>query len=398
MTDDEPVGHLVRPPREVPDRRRRLEPIMRSTTTRLGAVALASGVLVTALAGSALAQDAEGNVIVSGSSTVEPISLAVSEEFNILNPNWTYSVEGPGTTAGFEQFCNGEIDVADASRTIREEELATCTGAGVTPVELQVAIDGLAVITNPANEALTCLNFTDLYAIFGPEADTFQASAPEGGEAPPPGVRTWEQAAELAAAAGSTTTSWPTGDLSITAPGDESGTHDSFIEIALADVIEARTESIEPVVVDGEEVFDRLRTPGDIYVASPNDNVIIDGVSGFPTGIGFVGYAFAANNPDRVKLVAIDGGDGNCVLPDPTTVADGSYPIARPLFIYPDQARLDPASDAYNPGIVPFVDFYLSDEGQPLVTSPAGYVQIPPEALEAVRAAWEEAKAAAGGA
>ena len=103
---------------------------MRSTTTRLGAVALASGVLVTALAGSALAQDAEGNVVVSGSSTVEPISLAVAEEFNILNPNWTFTVEGPGTTAGFEQFCNGEIDIADASRAIREEEVATCNEAG----------------------------------------------------------------------------------------------------------------------------------------------------------------------------------------------------------------------------------------------------------------------------
>ena len=198
--------------------------------------------------------------------------------------------------------------------------------------------------------------------------------------------------AELAAAAGSTTTSWPTGDLSITAPGDESGTHDSFIEIALADTIEARQDSIEPVVVEGEEVFDRLRTPGDIYVASPNDNVIIDGVSGFPTGIGFVGFAFAAANADRVKLVAIDGGDGNCVLPDPTTVADGTYPIARPLFIYPAQNRL-----AENPGITPFVDYYLSDEGLAIVGT-TGYVSIPPETVEATRAAWEEAKAAASGA
>ena len=333
---------------------------MRSTT-RLGTVALASGVLVTVLAGSALAQDAEGNVIVSGSSTVEPISLAIAEEFNILNPNWTYSVEGPGTTAGFEQFCNGEIDIADASRAIREEETATCESAGVTPVELQVAIDGLAVITNPANEALTCLNFIDLYAIFGPESDA---------------IATWEDAAAFAAELGSATTSWPTGDLSITAPGDESGTYGSFIEITLADLIEAQ----------GAE--ETLRTPGDIYVASPNDNVIIDGVSGFPTGIGFVGYAFAANNPDRVRIVPIDGGDGTCVAPDPTTVADGTYPIARPLFIYPDQNRL-----AENPAIAPYVDFYLSDAGLEIVNS-TGYVAIPPETVEASRATWEAARAA----
>src|SRR5688572_23172237 len=324
--------------------KRRDDPIMRSTT-RLGTVALASGVLITAMAGSALAQDAEGDVIVSGSSTVEPISLAVAEEFNFLNPNWTFRVEGPGTTAGFEQFCNGEVDIADASRAIREEEVATCEASGVIPVELQVAIDGLAVITNPANEALTCLTFADLYAIFGPQSDS---------------VATWADVGALAAELGSTTTTWPEGDLSITAPGDESGTYDSFIEIALGDLIEER----------GAE--ERLRSPGDVYVASPNDNVIIDGVSGFPTGIGFVGYAYAANNADRVKIVAIDGGDGQCVAPDPTTVADGSYPIARPLFIYPAQNRL-----AENPGIVPYVDFYLSDEGLALVDS-TGYVSIPP--------------------
>jgi phosphate transport system substrate-binding protein len=337
---------------------------MRSTTTRLGAIALASGVLVTALAGSALAQDAEGNVIISGSSTVEPISLAVAEEFNALNPNWTYSVEGPGTSAGFELFCNAEIDIADASRAISEEEVALCTEAGVTPVELQVAIDGLAVITNPANEALTCLNFADLYAIFGPESDA---------------LATWADVGALATELGSATATWPEGDLSITAPGDESGTYDSFIEITLGDLIEER----------GAE--ERLRAPGDIYVASPNDNVIIDGVSGFPTGIGFVGYAFAANNADRVKIVGIDGGDGNCVLPDPTTVADGTYPIARPLFIYPAQERL-----ATNAGIAPYVDYYLSDEGLALVGT-TGYVAIPPETVEATRAAWETAKTASAG-
>jgi phosphate transport system substrate-binding protein len=338
---------------------------MRSISTRLVAATLAAGALIAGLSGSALAQDAEGNVLVSGSSTVEPISLAVAEEFNLLNPNWTYSVEGPGTTAGFEQFCNGDTDISDASRAIRDTELETCTANGITPVELYVAIDGLAVITSPANEALTCLNFTDLYAIFGPESDE---------------VRTWADVGALAAELGSATSSWPEGDLAITAPGDESGTYDSFIEITLGDIAEER----------GTE--ERLRTPGDVYVASGNDNVIIDGVAGFPTGIGFVGYAYAQANLDRVKLVGIDGGDGSCVTPSPETVSDGSYPIARPLFIYPDQGRLDD-----NPGIVPFVDYYLSDEGIALVPS-VGYVSIPPDALEATRAAWEAAKSASASA
>ncbi|CAN5516394.1 hypothetical protein BH24CHL9_BH24CHL9_00900 [soil metagenome] len=357
---------------------------MRTISTRLAAVAFATSVMTTAFAGPALAQDAEGFVDISGSSTVEPISLIVAEEFNLLNPNWTYSVLGPGTTAGFEQFCNGDTDISDASRAIKDTEMETCTANGVTPVELYVAIDGLAVITHPGNEAISCLNFADLYAIFGPESDAFLPTKPDGTDEDQPGVRTWEHVAQLAAAAGSTTTSWPTGNLAITAPGDESGTYDSFIEITQADLAEER----------GQE--ERLRTPGDIYVASPNDNVIIDGVAGFDTGIGFVGYAFAAANPDRVKLVAIDGGDGNCVTPSPETVSDGSYPIARPLFIYPDQARLDSATGGYNPGVVPYVDYYLSDEGLALVST-VGYVQIPADAVEATRAAWEAAKSAAMG-
>jgi phosphate transport system substrate-binding protein len=337
------------------------------TARRITSTVLAIALLTSALASTALAQDPEGSVIVSGSSTVEPVSLIIAEEFNYLNPNWTYTVEGPGTTTGFDQFCNRETDVSDASRRIKGSEVENCAASGVQPVELKVAIDGLAVITNPANEALQCLNFSDLYAVFGPESDE---------------IRSWADAQAFAQELGSATTSWPEGDIAITAPGDESGTHDSFIEIVVEDIAEER----------GQE--DQLRTPGNIYIASPNDNVIIDGIGGFPTSIGFVGYAFAVNNPDRVKMVAVDGGEG-CVLPDEATVADGTYPIARDLFIYPDNVRIDPSSDLYNPAIVPFVDFYLTDEGRDLISF-VGYVPLPDEGLAETVAAWEAAKSAAG--
>ena len=337
------------------------------TSQRLAAAALASAVLSTAITGAALAQDAEGNVFVSGSSTVEPVSFIMAEEFNYQNPNFTYTVTGPGTTSGFEQFCNRETDISDASRRIKDSEAEACAAGGVEPVELYIGIDGLAVITNPANEALQCLDFAALYAIFGPESDD---------------VRSWADAQAFAQEVGSTTESWPEGDISITAPGDESGTHDSFLEIAIEDLAEER----------GQEA--RLRTPGDIYVASPNDNVIIDGTAGFPTSVGFVGYAFAINNPDKVKMLAIDGGSG-CVEPSGATVADGSYPIARPLFIYPDSVRIDPGSDVYNGAVSPFVDFYLSDLGQELVAE-VGYVALSDSDIEATRATWEETRSSAG--
>ena len=346
------------------------------TTQRLGAAAFGTAILTTSLAGSALAQDLEGFVDISGSSTVEPISLLVAEEFNFANPNWTYRVNGPGTTAGFEQFCNGETDISDASRAIKDGEVENCAASGITPVELKIGIDGLAVIVSQQNDKVECLNFNDLYAIFGKESD---------------GIRTWEDAAAFAAELGSETTGWPSGDIAITAPGDESGTWGSFIEIALQDIQEERAGAGN-AAAEGDPY---TRQPGDIYVASPNDNVIIDGVGGNPNGIGFVGYAYAFNNSDRVRMIPIDGGDGQCIAPDEETVAANTYPISRDLFIYPEQSRIDPASESLNPALAPFVDFYVSAEGQELV-SVAGYVQLAEDALAATQAAWDAAKAEVG--
>jgi phosphate transport system substrate-binding protein len=120
-------------------------------------------------------------------------------------------------------------------------------------------------------------------------------------------------------------------------------------------------------------------------VASANDNAIIQGVSGFPTSLGFVGIAYAEHATDTVKMLQVDGGDG-CVTPTAETVGDGSYPISRPLFIYPNLGRA-----AENAAIVSYVDFYLSDEGIANVTD-EGYVQMPTDELEASRQAWEDAK------
>jgi phosphate transport system substrate-binding protein len=343
---------------------------------RLGTAVLGTTVLVTSLAGGALAQDEGGSITISGSSTVEPITSFVAEAYAGVNPNVTVSVDGPGTTTGFELFCNGETDISDASRTIRDPEIEACGAGGVTPVELKVGIDGLAVVVSTQNDTVECFNFNDLYAIFGIESDE---------------LRTWEDVAAFAAELGSTTTAWPSGDIAITAPGDESGTWGSFIEIALEDIQEARAESgnVDP------EAEPYTRQPGEIYVASPNDNVIIDGVANNPNGIGFVGYAYAINNADRVRMVPIDGGDGQCIAPDHETVATNTYPIARDLFIYPAVDRIDPSSDSGNPAVAPFVDFYLSDEGIANVEA-AGYVALTPEALEETRAAWAEAKASVG--
>jgi phosphate transport system substrate-binding protein len=330
---------------------------MRSTI-RLSSAVLGATLLVTAVAGAAVAQDVEGTIDVRGSSTVAPISLAVSEDFQVVNQGFGFTVGEEGTGAGFSDFfCVDGSDVSDASRAINEDESALCAENGVETVELKVGYDGLAVITSPQNP-IDCLNKYDLWALFGSESND---------------ITTWQDAEAFAHEMGSTT-EFPDGDIAITAPGTESGTYDSFIELALGPAAEERGL---------EEAATRDPVPP-TYVGAANDLVIIQGVSQFPTSIGFVGLAYADNAGDAVKIVQVDEGDG-CVAASPETVADGTYALSRPLFIYPALNRLET-----NAVIQPWVDFYLSDDGIANV-SEVGYVQLPAEELEATRAAWAAA-------
>jgi phosphate transport system substrate-binding protein len=297
---------------------------------------------------------ASGEVKVTGSSTVQPISQAVSEAFADANPDFGYVVEGPGTGDGFDDFfCTGEYDVADASRAIDEEEAAACEEAGVEYVELQVAYDGITVFTSP-DTVLECVTLPDLYALFGPESSDFT---------------TWQDAGALAEELGSTT-QFPTGDLSITAPGEESGTYSSFIELALGDLIEERGQ---------EEAL------GTHYTPSPDDNVIVENVAGTPNSLGFAGFSFYEANQERLKAVPVDTGEG-CASPTAETISDGSYGLSRPLFIYPSLTKA-----AESPALVAWVDYYLSDEGIANVAT-TGYVDLPADELEATRQAWSDAK------
>ncbi len=304
-----------------------------------------------------------GEIVNIGSSTVEPIMSIALEDFVADNPDVTYEVDGPGTGDGFEIFCADESDIANASRPIDEEEAAACADAGVEYVELKIGIDGLSVITSHDNADATCLSFGDLYALLGPESLGFE---------------TWSDADALAAEVGSDFgelhTPYPDTSLDITAPGEESGTYGSFIEIALGDVAEARLEA-------GAITEDQVETLQPDYQASADDNVIIENIAGSPSSLGFVGFAFADQNADTVKTLEVDGGEG-CVAPTPETIASGEYPIARDLFIYVNTARAEA-----NPAIVSFVDWFLSD-GIGAVEE-ADYVALDDAALEETVSAWE---------
>ncbi len=301
-----------------------------------------------------------GEIYVSGSSTVEPISNSVAEKFQDANPDFDYVVEGPGTGDGFAKFCQGQTDISDASRAIKDEEVQACADNGVEYVELKIAFDGLSVITSSENADVECLSFLDLYALLGPESENFETWSDANSLAA-------ELAADLGSDYGASHAPYPDAPLAVTAPGEESGTFDSFVEIAVGKIAGARNQDV---------------TTRPDYTASANDNVIIEGITGTSSSLGWVGLAFADSAGDQIKEIAIDGGDG-CVGPSAETVSDGSYPIARPLFIYVNLARA-----AANAAVVAYVDFYLGDEGIASVAE-VGYVDLPADQLAATRSAWD---------
>ena len=198
-----------------------------------------------------------------------------------------------------------------------------------------------------------CLTQEDLYAIFGAESTD---------------VSTWEDAQTLAEELGSTT-ALPTGDLQIFGPGTESGTYDAFIELGLTTLAEERSQ--EPTV-------------GVSYTSSPDDNAIVSGIEGADNALGWVGFAFAEGAGDEVREVQIASDDGTCVAPEVDTIADGSYPLSRPLFIYINKAKLES-----KPELAAFVDLYLNDAYSSV--EEAGYVGLPDDLLSEAKAAFEAA-------
>ena len=339
-------------------------------TTRHVKVVLAASILAIVAAGCAAKSDTpsagtssggsmDGAVAISGSSTVLPISQLVAENFSTANPDAQISVDGPGTGDGFILFCEGKTDISDASRQIEPEEAQACKKAGINYVELEVGLDGITVMTNPANSSITCLNDGDLYALFGPESQGFAS---------------WADANALAAKVGGTG-NFPDEPLTIVAPGQESGTYDSFIELA----------GIEDIALAQGVPEDKAATLRPDYQSSGNDSVIIQGIEGSDSALGFVGFAYADQQGDAVTKIEIDGGDG-CVEPSAATISDGSYPLSRSLYIYVNTDKV-----ASNDTLKAFVDYYVSDAGIASVTD-ADYVAIPSERLNKSRAAWAAAE------
>jgi len=264
-----------------------------------------------------------GKIEIDGSSTVYPISEAIAEEFREVAPDVHVTIGVSGTGGGFKKFSRGETVISDASRPIKDKEAKACQENGIEYVELEVAYDGLAVVANPANDWCDYLTVEELKKIWEPEAQDV--------------VKNWNQVRD----------GFPDAPLSLFGPGTASGTFDYFTEAIVGESGKSR---------------------GD-YMPSEDDHVLVQGVAGDKNALGFFGLAYFEENADKLKLVAVDGGDGP-VKPSLETVMNGTYkPLSRPLFIYVS------SEGAKRPEVVKFVEFYLNNASK--IAEDVGYVPAP---------------------
>ncbi len=282
-------------------------------------------------------EQVSGEIVIEGSSTVQPITQAAAELFAEENPEARIEVGGAGTSDGFEAFCQGDTQISDASRPIDvAEEVPVCEENGVEYIEIPVAYDGISVVVNKkGNDWATDVTSEELKTMWEPAAE---------GK-----ITQWSQVRS----------SWPDRELSLYGPGTESGTYEFFNE----------------TIVGNEEEVNRSD-----YEASEDDNVLVQGVSGDENALGYFGYSYYENNLDTLKALAVDG-----VKPTEDSIRSGEYLLSRPLFIYVNTDALK-----NNKAVKPFVDFYVSEQNLNRLVQAAKYVTLPASLAQESRAQYED--------
>lgn len=283
-------------------------------------------------------------VKVDGSSTVFPITEAVSEEFQIAQKGKVRVTVGvSGTGGGFKKFCRGETDVQNASRPISTSEMANCRKAGINYIELPIAYDAVVVVVNPKNDWLNEISIDDLKKVWEPGAQ---------GK-----ITSWKQI----------NAAWPEEKLKLFGAGSDSGTFDFFTEAVVGKAKSSR---------------------GD-YTASEDDNTLVTGVSGDRYALGYLPMAYYETNKAKLKALAVSGGGAHgetkpagkkpapapkAVAPSRESVENSTYYLARPVFIYVSEKSLK------RPEVKNFVEFYLTNG--PALVPEVKYVALPAKAYE----------------
>ena len=260
----------------------------RKRLTRFGVFALAFTLVggVAAVTATGAAPKLKGSITADGSSTVGPWTTAAAEMYRKVQPGVRVTVGISGTGGGFERFCRGEIDLADASRPIRSAEYARCQQAGIKWVAFTVANDGISLVTSRQNTWVDCLTTAELKKIWntGSKVDNWKDIRP----------------------------GFPDVSLRLFGAGTDSGTFDFFTE-----------------AING-----KARASRSDYTASEDDNILVQGVSGTRGSLGYFGLSYYLENQGRLKLLGVDSG-GGCVKPSIKTVQGKTYtPLSRGLYIY----------------------------------------------------------------
>ncbi|WP_227939235.1 PstS family phosphate ABC transporter substrate-binding protein [Alkalihalobacillus deserti] len=276
----------------------------------------------------------EGEVAIDGSSTVFPILEAVSEDYSMQQPGVRAPVGVSGTGGGFKRFVIGETDMNNASRPIKEEEIALMQENGIDYIELEVAYDGLSVAVSKENDFVDYLTVDELNRMWT-----------DGNN-----IETWADVRE----------GWPEEEIEFFSPGHDSGTYDYWHEVILQDA--------------------DIRKDAQM---SEDDNVLVNGVAGSKNGIGYFGYAYYIENSDKLKVVPVDNGDGP-VEPSEETINSGEYaPLSRPMYVYVNVESLQ------KPEVLDYITFMNENVGE--LSLEVGYINMPQEKYDENTSKIEEA-------
>ena len=282
--------------------------------------------------------DFSGDITMAGSSTVFPVSEKIVELFKAdgYEGMGNIKLDSIGSGAGFERFCtSGETDISNASRGIKDSEIEACKAINRTPIEFRVGTDALAIVVNPENTFAANVTLEELAKLFSNEAQKWSDVNP----------------------------TWPAEDIHRYVPGTDSGTYDFFVEFVMQEVYGKDT---------GEEIFLGAAN----LQASEDDNVLVQGVAGDPYAIGFFGFAYYKENEDKLGILSVDG-----ITPDFDTAEAGTYPLARPLYIYSDAAIMQD-----KPQVSAFIGYYLANVSD--IIGEVGYFPASQEAIDAAKQAW----------
>jgi phosphate transport system substrate-binding protein len=283
-----------------------------------------------------------GDIVTAGSSTVFPLSERMKQRFEEEGFAGNLTVDSIGSGGGFERFCvNGETDIANASRGIKDGEIESCgqLSPARTPIEFQVGIDALAVVVSSENVFVTDVTLEELAQIYS-TATNWSDVRPE----------------------------WPNEPIQRFSPGTDSGTFDFFVETVMApangDDMDAGSAAIQ--------------NAANIQL-SEDDNVLVQGVEGSPYAIGYFGYAYFQENQGALKALSIGG-----VEPNAETAESGEYQLSRPLFLYSDAAILQE-----KPQVASFLWFYLSNVNNEIID--VGYFPVSEGKMQENMDAWNAA-------